>query len=75
MKKFINDPFDFVDELTEGIIKAHSETYRAEKGDLRVIVRADAPVKGRLRSQPVGVAAISRCLWATLARVLPMELV
>ena len=48
MKKFINDPFDFVDELTEGIIKAHSETYRAEKGDLRVIVRADAPVKGKV---------------------------
>lgn len=48
MKKFLNDPFDFVDELTEGIIKAHPEDYRAEKGDLRVIVRADAPVKGKV---------------------------
>ena len=48
MKKFINDPFDFVDELTEGIVKAHPESFRAEKGDLRVIVRADAPVKGKV---------------------------
>lgn len=48
MKKFLNDPFDFVDELTEGILLAHPESYRAEKGDLRVIVRADAPVKGKV---------------------------
>lgn len=48
MKKFINDPFDFVDELTEGIVKAHPESFRAEKGDLRVIVRSDAPVKGKV---------------------------
>ena len=46
MKKFINDPFDFVEELTEGIIKAHGDYYRADKGDLRIIVRQDAPIKG-----------------------------
>ena len=45
MKKFINDPFDFVEELTEGIIKAHGDYYRADKGDLRIIVRQDAPIK------------------------------
>lgn len=48
MKKFINDPFDFVEELTEGIIKAHGDYYRADKGDLRVIVRQDAPIKGKV---------------------------
>ncbi len=48
MKKFLNDPFDFVDELTEGIVLAHPQDFRAENGDLRVIVRADAPVKGKV---------------------------
>lgn len=48
MKKFLNDPFDFVDELTEGIVLAHPEAFRAERGDLRVIVRADAPVKDKV---------------------------
>ena len=48
MKKFINDPFDFVEELTEGIIKAHGDYYRADKGDLRIIVRQDAPINGKV---------------------------
>lgn len=48
MKKFINDSFDFVEELTEGIIKAHGDYYRADKGDLRIIVRQDAPIKGKV---------------------------
>ena len=48
MKKFIKDPFYFVEELTEGIIHAHPDYYRAENGDLRVIVRQDAPVKGKV---------------------------
>lgn len=48
MKKFINDPFDFVEELTEGIIKAHGDYYRADKGDLRIIVRQDATIKGKV---------------------------
>ena len=48
MKKFIDDPFDFVEELTEGIIKAHGDYYRADKGDLRIIVRQDAPIKGKV---------------------------
>lgn len=44
----VKDPFDFVEELTEGIIHAHPDYYRAENGDLRVIVRQDAPVKGKV---------------------------
>lgn len=48
MKKILNDPFDFVDEMVEGIVAAHPESFRAENGDTRVIVRADAPVKGKV---------------------------
>lgn len=48
MKKFLNDPFDFVDEFTEGMLLAHPESFRAVKGDLRSIVRADSPVAGKV---------------------------
>lgn len=48
MKKFMNDPFDFPDEAVEGILAAHPKQFRAENGDFRVIVRADAPVKGKV---------------------------
>lgn len=48
MKKFINDPFEFPDETVEGILAAHGDALRAEKGDLRVIVRSDAPVRGKV---------------------------
>lgn len=48
MKKFINDPFDYVDEMIEGIVAAHPEDFRLENGDTRVIVRADAPVEGKV---------------------------
>ena len=34
--------------MTEGIIKAHGDYYRADKGDLRIIVRQDAPIKGKV---------------------------
>lgn len=48
MKKFINSPFEFVDELTEGILKAHPDYFRCVDGDLRAIVRADGPVAGKV---------------------------
>ncbi|MGQ3290679.1 MAG: dihydroxyacetone kinase subunit DhaK, partial [Shinella sp.] len=39
MKKFLNDPVSFVDEMLEGIYKAHpAVTYTA--GDLRCLVTA-----------------------------------
>lgn len=76
MKKFINDPFDFVEELTEGIIHAHPDYYRAENGDLRVIVRQDAPVKWeKFDSTQAGGVVISQYLWVTLVKVLLMALV
>lgn len=47
MQKLINRPEDFVDEMLEGILAAYpAELRRAD--DPRAIVRADAPVKGKV---------------------------
>ena len=49
MKKFLNDPVHFVDEMLEGIYKAHpAVTYAA--GDLRCLVTS------RLKAGKVGIA-------------------
>ena len=48
MKKLINDPGAFVDEMLEGILLAHPDQLRAVGADRRSIVRADAPVAGRV---------------------------
>ncbi len=47
MKKIINRPADFVDEMLQGIIYAHHGHLRLA-ADKRAIVRADAPVKGKV---------------------------
>jgi len=47
MRKFINDPNDFVDEMLEGVLAAHPDRLRIA-GDARAIVRADAPIKGKV---------------------------
>jgi dihydroxyacetone kinase len=43
MRKLINDPEDFADEVLDGILKAHPESLRAVTDDKRALVRADAP--------------------------------
>jgi dihydroxyacetone kinase DhaK subunit len=48
MKKIINDPFAVVDEMLEGIILAHPEKLRLVGEDKRAIVRADAPLPGKV---------------------------
>ena len=48
MKKIINDPFQVVDEMMDGILLAHPAALKAVDGDLRAIVRADAPVQGKV---------------------------
>jgi dihydroxyacetone kinase-like protein len=48
MKKIINDPFAVVDEMLEGIILAHSSKLRLVGDDRRAVVRADAPVAGKV---------------------------
>src|SRR5438552_17820027 len=47
MRKILNDPQRFVDEMLEGILAAHPAQLRTA-GDPRAIVRADAPVKGKV---------------------------
>ena len=46
MQKILNDPGDFVDEMLDGIIAAHPGELR--RAAPRAIVRADAPVAGKV---------------------------
>lgn len=48
LKKVINRPEDFVDEVTESLLMAHPDRLRAATSDRRALVRADAPVEGRV---------------------------
>ena len=48
MKKFINEPKHFVDEMLEGILLAHPRDLAFTAGDRRCIVRAGAPKKGKV---------------------------
>ena len=48
MKKFINKPEAFVDDMLGGVLAAHPERLRHLDDDLRFIVRADAPVRGKV---------------------------
>jgi len=48
MKKFINDPLQVVDDTIAGILKAYPYHLRMAKEDPRALVRADAPIKGKV---------------------------
>jgi phosphoenolpyruvate---glycerone phosphotransferase subunit DhaK len=48
MKKFINDPMKVVDETIAGILKAYPHHLRMVKDSPRSLVRADAPIKGKV---------------------------
>ncbi len=48
MKKIINDPFEFVEEVLDGILLAYPWHLKRAEGDARALVRADAPVKGKV---------------------------
>lgn len=48
MKKIINAPEAFVDEFVEGILLAHPDLVKTPGDDLRVLVRADAPLEGKV---------------------------
>lgn len=48
MKKIINDPANFVNEVLEGILRAHPDQLRSATKDGRAIVRADAPIRGKV---------------------------
>jgi dihydroxyacetone kinase len=48
VKKLINDPDAFVDEVLEGLLLAHPDQLKAASPDNRALVRADAPVSGQV---------------------------
>ncbi len=48
MKKLINDPDDFVDEVIQGLLLAHPEQLKTASQDGRALVRADAPIAGHV---------------------------
>jgi dihydroxyacetone kinase-like protein len=48
MKKIINSPDTFVDEFIEGILLAHPDLLKTPGEDRRVLVRADAPLAGKV---------------------------
>jgi dihydroxyacetone kinase-like protein len=47
MQKLINKPEAFVDEMLEGVLRAHPDSLARVDG-LRAVVRADAPVSGKV---------------------------
>ena len=48
MKKIINNPQRFVDEMLDGLLLAHPDQLRAASADHRALVRADSPKAGRV---------------------------
>jgi len=48
VKKIINDPSAFVDEFVDGILLAHPDLLKVPGEDRRILVRADAPVAGKV---------------------------
>lgn len=49
MKKLINDPYAVVDEMLDGFVAAHARhVRRLEDGKGRAVVRADAPLAGKV---------------------------
>jgi dihydroxyacetone kinase-like protein len=48
MKKFLNEPKHFVDEMLEGILRAHPDQLAFTAGDRRCITRAGRPKKGKV---------------------------
>lgn len=48
MKKFVNNPKYFVDEMIEGILYAHPDKLKCINNDLRCLVRADKGKKGKV---------------------------
>jgi len=48
MKKILNQPADFVPEMLEGLVKAHPSELAFAAGEPNCIVRAGAPVAGKV---------------------------
>lgn len=48
MKSFYNKDENYVDEMLDGIIRAHPSLLKKANGEIRAIVRADVPIKGKV---------------------------
>lgn len=48
VKKIINDPGAFVDDMLEGLLAAHPDQLRSVRSDNRALARADAPIAGHV---------------------------
>jgi len=48
MKKILNDPYAYVDEMLDGLCAAHPEFYARPAPDAFVITRPGAPVQGKV---------------------------
>lgn len=48
MKKIMNIPSNFVSDSLNGILIAHSDMLKAANGNNRAVVRADAPIEGKV---------------------------
>ncbi len=48
MKKLINDPYAFVDEMLDGVVRAHPDQLKLVGPDRRAVARADSPVLGKV---------------------------
>src|SRR5208337_2990888 len=48
MKKILNEPFAYVDEMLEGLCLAHPQYYKQTGTAGRVIARGGGPVKGKV---------------------------
>jgi dihydroxyacetone kinase-like protein len=48
VKKILNDPAQYVNEMLEGLSAAHPQHYKRMGEEGRVIVRPDAPIKGKV---------------------------
>src|ERR1700730_1179790 len=48
MKKLMNEPRAFVDQMLEGLLLAHPDHLKSVGGTNRAVVRADAPVAGKV---------------------------
>ena len=48
MKKILNNPLDYVNETLEGLAAAHPKYYRRTGAEGRVLVRPEAPIRGKV---------------------------
>jgi dihydroxyacetone kinase len=48
MRKFLNSPQHFVDEMVEGLLLAHPDLVRSARDDNRALVRRNAPKQGKV---------------------------